>query len=165
MKVVMKFGGSSVGDYLSMRRVVRIVAQHMNDHPDDRVILVLSAMKGVTDRILAVSKQAAEGDQKAVVSTVKNLTRRHKKTARDLISNKRVLSQVLAELDQLLLEFERVLIGVSYLKELTLRSQDYLLSFGERLSTNIIQGGLRDEGLETQMFTGGEAIHRINPTQ
>jgi aspartate kinase len=157
MKVVMKFGGSSVGDYLSMRRVVRIVAQHMNDHPDDRVILVLSAMKGVTDRILAVSKQAAEGDQKAVVSTVKNLTRRHKKTARDLISNKRVLSQVLAELDQLLLEFERVLIGVSYLKELTLRSQDYLLSFGERLSTNIIQGGLRDEGLETQMFTGGEA--------
>ena len=117
MKVVMKFGGSSVGDYLSMRRVVRIVAQHINDHPDDRVILVLSAMKGVTDRILAVSKQAAEGDQKAVVSTVKNLTRRHKKTARDLISNKRVLSQVLAELDQLLLEFEHVLIGVSYLKE------------------------------------------------
>jgi aspartate kinase len=84
------------------------------------------------------------------------LARRHKKTARDLISNKRVLSQVIAELDKLLLELECALIGVAYLKELTPRSQDYLLSFGERLSTHIIHGGLRDEGLEAQMFTGGE---------
>jgi aspartate kinase len=157
MKIVMKFGGSSVGDYLSIRRVLRIVTQHLNDHSEDRVIVVLSAMKGVTDQILTVSKQAADGDQKAVVSTVKNLARRHKKTARDLIANKRIFSQVTLELDQLLLEFERVLIGVAYLKELTQRSQDYLLSFGERLSTHLIQGGLRDEGFETQMFTGGEA--------
>jgi len=68
-----------------------------------------------------------------------------------------VQNEVSDIIEKTIAELEKVLTGICYVGELTPKSKDYVVSFGERLSAPIVWGALKDKGLDTQWFTGKEA--------
>jgi aspartate kinase len=151
----MKFGGTSVGSGSRIREVIKIIKDHIDQ--GSRVVVVVSALDGVTDTILEIAEQGASGNQDAVEKVVRMLARRHRNAAEEALFDKELLKRTMRKIEELIAEFKRVLVSVSTLRELTARSQDFLLSFGEKLSTTIIHAGLVDAGVNAIMFTGGEA--------
>ena len=122
-----KFGGSSVANADRMLEVFKLVKEEYVDKGDTPAV-VLSAMGKTTNNLLASGKKALlEG----VVDTsyVRKLTS-------DTIKQLGV-EDVKPEIDALIKELESLLTGVTMLKELSCRSNDYLVSFGERISTRI----------------------------
>lgn len=120
--IVMKFGGSSVANADRIRHVADIIKKFA----DRRPIVVLSAMGDTTDDLLDAADAALRGT--ITVDAVENL---HKATAREL-------GIPTEGIDSLLCELRTLLTGISMLRELTPRSKDYLVSFGERLSVRIM---------------------------
>lgn len=120
--IVMKFGGSSVADAQRIRHVASIITSFSNKKP----IVVLSAMGDTTDDLLAASEEALNGNVN--IDAVEKL---HRETAETLGVSFSVIEPLLSELRTLLT-------GVSMLRELSPRSRDYLVSFGERLSVRLM---------------------------
>jgi len=154
MKLVMKFGGTSVGESSRIKHVVSIVRDHALK--GNRIVVVISAMSGVTDELIEIAKKACMRDRASIDAFVKSLASRHLQASRDAIKNGEILEQTLRSLNGQITELEKVLVGITYLGELTLRSRDYVLSFGEKLSAIVMSGALRDLGLRVEYFTGGE---------
>ncbi|MDR2109759.1 MAG: aspartate kinase [Spirochaetaceae bacterium] len=123
--IVMKVGGSSVADAERFRHVGGIVRDQLNRTP----VLVLSAMGDTTDHLL----DAAEGALRSGAVSIKKIEDLHIKTIRDL----KLEPSILDEIKPLLEELQKLLTGISLIKELTGRTKDYLVSFGERLSVRI----------------------------
>jgi aspartate kinase len=124
--IVMKFGGSSVANGERIRHVVDIVKQKLNRKP----VLVLSAMGDTTDHLLEAADRALETG----VVSLEAIAGLHIKTIQELGLNPEVRGAV----EPLLEELRNLLLGISMIKELTHRTRDYLVSFGERLSVRII---------------------------
>jgi len=155
MRVLMKFGGTSVGDGDKIKHVAKLVKSYADKGYE--ICVVASAMGDVTDELLDSAEKAKSGEQQFAVDFVKTLRDRHGKAAEHAIEGGEMRQQVLEELDGKLLSLERVLVGIAYLRELTPRSLDYVLSFGERLSSILVCGALRDLKLKARHLTGGEA--------
>ena len=120
--IVMKFGGSSVANADRIRHVAGIIKTFSEKRP----IVVLSAMGDTTDDLLDAADAALNG-----VITLDAIEKLHKNTAKDLgVSTE--------EIDVLLSELRTLLTGISMLREVTPRSRDYLVSFGERLSVRLM---------------------------
>lgn len=124
--IVMKFGGSSVANAERIRHVADII----RNFADKRPVVVLSAMGDTTDDLLAAADDALEG--KVTIEAIRKL---HQDTAAELGIGT-------GDVDALLEELQSLLTGISMLRELTSRSRDYLVSFGERLSVRIMAGYL-----------------------
>jgi len=150
----MKFGGSSIADGEKMRAAASIVARSVKE--GNKVIVVTSALANVTDQLIEVG-EAISGKETALVETVRALAERHRHIAQVAISDSTMQRDVLQELAELSQELENVLLNISKLKELTPRTRDYILSFGERLSTAMFCSVLRDLGINAQWFTGEKA--------
>jgi aspartate kinase len=120
----MKFGGSSLADGGRIRRMGQIVRDRLERRP----VLVLSAMGDTTDQLLEASEAALK---KGTVS-IERIQELHLKTMADLN-----LKGAAPELAPLLEELRDLLVGISLIRELTGRTRDYLVSFGERLSVRI----------------------------
>lgn len=142
--IVMKFGGSSVANAERIRYVTEIVRALLNQKP----VLVLSAMGDTTDHLLDAADEALKGH--VSVEKIENL---HKQTIQDL----QLDSQVLAEVDVLLAELKSLLVGISLIKELTNRTKDYLVSFGERLSIRIAAAYFRAAGIQAKALDAWDA--------
>ena len=155
MKIVMKFGGSSLRNGEGIRQATNIVKLYLLK--GEKMVVVASAMYGVTDEIIEALDKAVSGDQEYVEKAIKDLTSQHHKTVRESIKNREIRDVALRRIDELTQEFGRVLLSVSYLREVTPRSRDYILSFGEKLSTAIVCAALQDVSLDAKCFTGGEA--------
>jgi len=87
---------------------------------------------------------------------VKSVAGRHTQASQDTIKNGEILEQTLSLLNGQIAELEKVLVGITYLGELTPRTRDHVLSFGEKLSAIVMSGALRDLGLRTESFLGGQ---------
>lgn len=154
MKLVMKFGGTSVSESSRIRHVAGIVRDHAMK--GNKIVAVVSAMSGVTDRLIEAAEKASVRDRDCIDTFVDSLTERHAQASQDVIQNKEILDQTLKLLNGQIEDLEKVLIGITYLGELTARSRDYVLSFGEKLSAIVMSGALRDLGLRVEYFTGGD---------
>ncbi len=128
---VLKFGGTSVGSAENIQKVKEILMQQ-----DDDVIVVVSALGGITDKILSAAKMAAIGTGyfQAELTEIRN---RHHQAAEKLFSGEK-LTEVSAKVQVLLDELERIVQGVSLIGELTPKTLDKIIGFGERLSSLII---------------------------
>ncbi len=156
MRLVMKFGGTSVGDGIRMKHVAEL-AKNYHDEGNE-IVLVTSALSGVTDSLLKNARDATEtGKTSAVKEFIADLTKQHHKAAQDAIGLSTIVEKKIAELDQRIEELEKALIGICYLGELTARSVDYISSYGERLAAPILSGAINSLGLNSNSFTGGEA--------
>ena len=134
--VVMKFGGSSVADAERIRHVASIIKAYKDEKP----VVVLSAMGDTTDHLLEAANTAVEG--KVDISRVEKL---HRETAEKLGIKIEAIESLLKELTQLLT-------GLSMLKELTKRTRDYLVSFGERMSVRMMAAYLENQGIPAKFY-------------
>ncbi|MBI5368086.1 MAG: aspartate kinase [Planctomycetes bacterium] len=128
--ILAKFGGTSVGDAERIRNVLAITRGQLARKP----VLVVSAHSKVTDLLVGLAEQALHGQ-----IDLAPLRERHFKIARDL--------GVDSPIEPLLAELEVLLRGISMVKELTPRTRDYVLSFGERLSVRTIAAFFNQSGL------------------
>jgi len=154
-KIVMKFGGTSVATGENIRRVAKIVAD--STKKDQRVVVVVSALAGVTNQLVEEAEQAKKQDEKQIQEFTGKLVEKHVATAVEAIKNKTVQKETEQAIKKAVSELEKVLTGICYVGEITPKSRDYVLSFGERLSAPIVCGALRDIKLQAQCFTGKDA--------
>ncbi|MCL4355288.1 MAG: aspartate kinase [Nitrososphaerota archaeon] len=148
----MKFGGSLLASKGGVRRAARVIATRAKE---DQVVAVVSALGDVTDLLLRAARDSKHWKESQINLFVDGLRDYHSRVLRDAGIRRAVEGSARAEA---LLEGLRVtLLGVSILGELTPRSMDLILSFGERLSAPIVADALKAEGLETKALTGGEA--------
>ena len=134
---VLKFGGTSVGTPENIRIVKAIIEKH-----DTGYAVVVSAFSGVTDQIISTANLAAAHDP-AFKDAVTALKERHFETINALLDGE-TKAFALKEVDSMLGEFEDILQGVYLLQDLSKKTMDYLLSFGERLSATIISSFIPD---------------------
>lgn len=128
---VLKFGGTSVGTVESIRLVKHIVEQ-----TDSPVIVVVSALGGVTDQLLRITRQASQGDE-AYLQELDALASRHYDMINAVIAPSQ-LSCVREKVDALLSELRSILHGVCLIKDLTPKISDAIVAYGERLSSEIV---------------------------
>ena len=127
---ILKFGGSSVGTAATIRNVKQIV-----ESVDDDVIVVVSALGGVTDGLISLSQRAAAGDEGYRVA-LDALHERHRQMVVDVVPdcNRQTL---MAQIDALVEELRSILHGVFLIQDLTQKTADAVVSYGERLSSLI----------------------------
>jgi len=142
---VLKFGGSSVGSPENIERVTQLV---LNARRQDKIAVVISAFSGVTDALLEMTQTAAQGDER-YRPLLEELEARHLGTVKALIDVHRQ-SGILAGVKKMLNELEDILHGVFLIKEYTLRTLDFILSFGERLSAYIVTEAFREQGIDAE---------------
>ncbi len=128
---VLKFGGTSVGSAENIRKVKEIVKGQ-----DDDVIVVVSALGGITDKILNASKMAVLGTE-YFNTEITGIRERHEAVVDDLFDGAQK-EEVKIKVRELLDELEKVIQGVSMIGELTSKTLDKISGFGERLSSYII---------------------------
>ncbi len=155
MKLVMKFGGTSVADGNRILHVAEIITDHLKQN--HKIVVVVSALAGVTDMLVEASKKAGKGEKDFISSFMGNLRKKHFDACEIAIKDYSILKDVKKIVDETLSELKSILFGVACLKELTPRIKDYILSFGERISTPILWGTLFSKGIKTQWFTGQDA--------
>jgi aspartate kinase len=154
-KIVMKFGGTSLATGENIRRVAKIVADSVKK--GYRVVVVVSALAGVTNQLVEEAEQAKEKGEKQIQEFTRKLVEKHVATVVKAIESKSIQKEVEEVIKKTVNELEKVLTGICYVGEITPKSRDYVLSFGERLAAPIVWGALRDLKLPTQCFTGKEA--------
>ena len=134
--IVMKFGGSSVANAERIKHVASIIKAYKEKRP----VVVLSAMGDTTDHLLEAADKAVEG-----IVDVAGVAKLHEDTAAELGVDIQTIRTLLDELKQLLT-------GISMLKEISKRSRDYLVSFGERMSVRMMAAYLSKEGIPAQFY-------------
>lgn len=132
--LVLKFGGTSVGSPEAIRKLIDIVKG--NDHGARVRVVVVSAFSKVTDTLIDIARRSEAGDQ-SYTETLKTLEDRHIAVARTLLPSS-AQGEAEEALRTCVADLERALNGVAVLRELSDRSLDYIMSFGERLSANLI---------------------------
>lgn len=136
--IVMKFGGTSVQDAEAIRRVAEIVRRHA----EQKVLVVVSACAGVTDQLVQLSQVIEQRDETTVRSLANTLIHKHRNEAKVLAMTEEEVKQI----ERLYSEFERCVNGASILHEVTPRTYDRLLSFGELWSSVLTMSAIRQTG-------------------
>ena len=131
---VMKFGGTSVGSAKSILSLKEIVEAEARTQP---VIVVVSALNGITDKLIAMSQMAQQGDEH-YREEFDAMVRRHHQMIDSIIQdiNKRV--DLFNNVDQLFDQLKSILYGVYLIHDLSNRTEDTIISYGERLSSHIV---------------------------
>nr|WP_320162139.1 aspartate kinase [uncultured Methanoregula sp.] len=150
----MKFGGTSVADAQCIRRVVDILEQHHK--AGDEVAVVVSAQRGVTDLLIEIAEKLPTAkDDTSIAPLIQALSKRHMTTLEGAAPGQ--VAAVGADIEERLISLQNILFAVYNLRELTPRSKDYIISFGERLLAPIVAAALRERGIASSVMDGCEA--------
>ncbi|MFC1502391.1 aspartate kinase [bacterium] len=141
----MKFGGASLKDCESLMHIAEII----KENSFSRRIVVLSAVGGVTDRLLQ-SIQEALTDEGSIPGSVEEIRSIHQPLVHACISDASIQNDVSKILEKYLNRLQRLLKGVTYTSEATRRTQDHILSLGERMSVSVMCGCLKDMGVKNE---------------
>jgi bifunctional aspartokinase / homoserine dehydrogenase 1 len=152
---VMKFGGTSVGDAACIRRSAEIVANASREHS---VAVVVSAMSGVTNRLIDAAHQAKRGDRDAGKTLAEALHQQHFEALAALVSNEKSRTQVQHRIEEILAEGSRLYEGTALLRELTPRTLDSISSLGERLCAPVVSAALCELGVASSAVEATELI-------
>lgn len=154
--IVMKFGGSSVANGERIKNVAGIIQSEKRSR-----VVVVSAMSGVTDSLIEIAKTVEDLSNDILEQKIKKysewLTQKHTEAISIAIEDKQIAEEISAAINQLIEKLGVALLGVSYFEELSPKSMDYIMSFGERLCMNVMSGTLRSIGIESKPLTGFEA--------
>ena len=152
----MKFGGTSVGDGARIAGVAELVKRQKGPK-----VVVVSALGGVTDKLVGIAKKVVDVPTMVVEKEVdvfyRDLLIQHREALEVAVSDRKVLSELLPQLIELLDQLKVALLGVGYLEDLSPKSLDYIMSFGERFCILIVSGALRSVGVDAVPLTGYEA--------
>lgn len=151
---VYKFGGSSVGSPQRIKGIISLLIERAAQ--ENCRAVVFSAFQGVTDQLIEMASLAAAG-QPEYSDHFKALENRHLEAVRSLIDIHHQ-SNSMAVIKMMLNDLEDILQGIFLIKELSPRSKDFIMSFGERLSSYIISRALTSAGLENEFLDARSLI-------
>ncbi|MCA1552831.1 MAG: aspartate kinase, partial [Chloroflexi bacterium] len=156
MLIVTKFGGTSVGDGARIANVAELVERERTR--GHQMIVVVSAMSGVTNALIDAAKAAARGDEHAIVRARDQLFTQHHDAIHAITAQSAARAQLVAQLDERLATFESLMRSVLILGELTPRALDAVASLGERLVVPLVAEALSEQGLCADIVDASELI-------
>ena len=148
---ILKFGGTSVKDEVNIKKVIDILLKRK-----DNFSVVFSAMGGVTDTLIEISNQAASRNDKYLAS-FKALKKRHYGVAKAIL-NKKNYDKAKEALNYTHTNLKKILAGVYILGEVSPRTMDYIVSFGERTSAFIIASALSQRGKKSSFLDARKVL-------
>lgn len=152
--IVAKFGGTSVGDAEAIERAVGIVRGRLDRQP----IVVVSALGGATNGLLAVAEQSAKGHLIGALRGVENLRERHLTVCRELLGASAAATEISAELSALFDELASLAEALKTLGHVTPRSFDAIASIGEQCSSQLVTAVLCERGIPAQLVDAGDVM-------
>lgn len=154
MKLVIKFGGTSISSPENIRSVAKYVRSLSKGN---ELVVVCSAVSDVTDDLIRIANLVQKGNKDSADRLSKAIINKHKQLAKKLIKNVKTRKKLSEKMNSDLSDLEGLLHGMFLLGEVTARSSDYLISFGERLSINLVSFALVDLGSKSVPLTGKES--------
>ena len=151
--IVMKFGGTSVEDAAATNRAAEIVRGRLSEHP----VVVVSALAKVTDQLVAAGRAAALGDRDEALAIARALRERHFHTAGELLGTG-LFTNIHGELEADFERLEGLLRGVVAVGEFSPRTNDFVLSFGEVLSSRMVAVAFAARGLDAELVDSRKVI-------
>ncbi len=152
---VLKFGGSSVAKPERIKGVLDILREYYTK--GEKFTVVFSAFGGVTDLLIKMGELASKGDD-SYLNHFKDFSCRHVKAVEELVDNTLSQEGVLAEVERNHEVLKNLLYGVFLVREASLRTMDYVLSFGERNACFIIAAALRQFGINAAYLDARKII-------
>ena len=144
--IVVNFGGTSVGDAAALRRAAEIVKSKLDSDP----IVVVSALGGATNALLAVGEQSAKGHLIGALRSVETLRDRHLRECDALLGESEESMEIAAELSAMFDELAHLAEALSTLGHVTPRSFDAIAAYGEQLSANLVSAYFRVAGIDAE---------------
>jgi len=154
--IVMKFGGTSVGDSDCIRNAAGLVRAAAETHGP--VVVVVSAMSGVTNALIDAAFDAARGERDTWMTAKDELLERHRNAVLEVASDVKRGIVVLEQIEHLLDNFANLCNSIAVLGELTPRGLDVVSSFGERMSVGIVAEALRKDGVRAEAIASTELV-------
>jgi aspartate kinase len=151
----MKFGGTSVGTASSIQKVVEIIRASARE---SELLVVVSALSGVTNQLIDAALQSAAGDRPSVAMIFHELRERHEAVANALIHSPAQRGRVACRVKELFHEGEALCERTMRRRELTPATRDSISSLGERLSAPIVAAALAEHGVPSQAMEATELI-------
>ncbi len=161
--LVMKFGGTSVGTSDAIAQVIQITKNTLPEW--HRMVIVASALSGVTNGLLDSAIRAAAGDTQTANKTAQIFLTRHYAIADTLIHDPDLLSRIKSEINRLIFDFMNLCSAISVLGEATPRALDAVASLGERMSVRLIAGAFESAGIPAQFVESTQFIITDNRFQ
>jgi len=153
LRLVIKYGGTSI----SSAKDIHSVANYVNSlSKHNELVIVCSAISGTTDDLIEISQSIKKENKSKAEQLASKIINRHKQLAKQTIKKSIVRKKLLEKLDVDFQELVALIEGMVLLGEVTARSMDYLLSFGERLSIKLVSFAINDSGKKSISLTGKE---------
>ena len=153
MKLVLKYGGTSLSSPKDIRNVAKTVASLAKNN---EIVVVCSAIDGVTDDLIRISTMIEQRNKNDAAKILDNVIKKHKQFANQTIKSSPIKKQLLEKLNTDVLELQELVRGLTLLKEVSTRSLDYLISFGERLSDDLVSFSLQELKKKSTALNGKE---------
>ncbi|MEK6818250.1 MAG: aspartate kinase, partial [Thermoproteota archaeon] len=153
MRLVLKYGGTSISsakDIQAIANYVNLLSKH------NEIVIVCSAISGTTDDLIEISQSIKKENKDKAEQLASKIINRHKQLAKQTIKKSTIRKKLLEKLDTDFRELVALIEGMVLLGEVTPRSMDYLISFGERLSIKLISFAINDVGKKSISLTGKE---------
>ena len=151
MKLILKYGGTSISSPSNIRHVASLIKSLSKEH---KIIPVFSAISGITDDLIRITNLIQNRNKDPASSLAKKIVKIHLDISNQCVKNPKIRKDLANKMKTDLGELEELLHGMLLLGEVTPRSSDYLISFGERLSINLIAYALIDMGIKAVPLTG-----------
>jgi aspartate kinase len=155
-KLVMKFGGTSVGSPAAIQQTASIIQQYK--HIWDNLVVVVSAMSGVTDKLILSARLAAGNDGAGAREIITLIQNQHLEVVNALVSDPTEKQNLMVVLQKRLDELSSYCQSIQVLGEVTPRGMDVISSLGERINAQIIAAVLRNNGTPAQAVEASECI-------
>lgn len=154
--ITMKFGGTSVGSPEAITNLIGIVSGGLTT--GDQVIVVVSAMSGVTDLLINSLQEAAGGNKWAYLSCAQKLKDKHDEALNLLTGPGKNREAAQHDIHALIGQYTELCQAVNILGEVTPRISDAVVSFGERMSSRLVAAALRQASITAQAFDAGDLV-------
>ena len=152
--IVVKFGGTSVGDAEAIKRAAAIVVSRRERRP----IVVVSAMAGVTNALLAIAEQSSRGQLIGAIRSIEGLRERHMEEAERLLGDTPECAELCGEMSAMIDELAHLTEALNTLGDVSPRSLDAIAAYGEQLSSQLVVAAFRQCGVPAEHVDAREVL-------
>jgi aspartate kinase len=153
LKLVLKYGGTSISNTKNIQAICKHVSTLSKKH---QIAIVCSATSGTTDDLIEISESIKKENKSKAEQLASKIINRHNQLAKQTIKKSDIQKKLLVKLNEDFTELLALIDGLVLLGEVTSRSMDYLISFGERLSIKLIAAAINDLSKKSMSLTGKE---------
>jgi aspartate kinase len=153
LKLVLKYGGTSISNTKDIQTICEHISTLSKKH---QIVIVCSATSGTTDDLIEISESIKKENKSKAEQLASKIINRHNQLAKQTIKKSDIQKKLLVKLNEDFTELLALIDGLVLLGEVTSRSMDYLISFGERLSIKLIAAAINDLSKKSISLTGKE---------